>query len=561
MSFGFSAGDFISVVDLSWRAFRAVRDAPEKFGVLEADVSTLNVLLRTLQDDAENPNSLLNRRGASRREALLRMVATIEKQMEELRRLVEKYQSLSSAKKRVFDRFMFAPKALDKTRAAIVNHVLYINTFRQSISQESLSRIEKVLEDGVQVLREGRRAPSILSVHQKNDQSSWEALKKDLADEGIPYAEIEKHKAAIKDYIGFLIKTQNIAEDLSDDDDDDSAQWDSISARMGQMVVSEDDHEEPVTTGPDPKIAPGSSEAPLSAVEQAVALFDFEGQQKGDLSFKAGDIIEIILRTERQNAWWTGSLAGKQGQFPGNYVKLVPRSISSGLPSRLNETPKLGPGAEARQTGTPFLVLGLPGAVFQFVERVRRLPGGSWSALEDFGSWEAWTLAFNGLNFTFYHYPNRRDSASAMHPPVPFVGIVFVCNLLSHARPPPRPNGPRAPKPGTEMLQTLESFGQMCRSPSLPRRPIFLFLDRVQEFKHRIESGEEPLGNACFPDYQGGADTNRAAKYILWRFTSQHPKRELYPHLIESSDKECMAAVFPLVLEHASRTPASGPTV
>ncbi|KAK0719581.1 BAR domain-containing protein [Lasiosphaeris hirsuta] len=58
------------------------------------------------------------------------------------------------------------------------------------------------------------------------------------------------------------------------------------------------------------------------AVEMVTALYDYSAQAEGDLSFRAGDVIEIITRTQNDNEWWTGKLNGKQGQFPGNYVKL-----------------------------------------------------------------------------------------------------------------------------------------------------------------------------------------------------------------------------------------------
>jgi hypothetical protein len=41
----------------------------------------------------------------------------------------------------------------------------------------------------------------------------------------------------------------------------------------------------------------------------------------GDLSFSAGDRIEIIERTESSEDWWTGKVNGKQGIFPGNYTQ------------------------------------------------------------------------------------------------------------------------------------------------------------------------------------------------------------------------------------------------
>jgi len=72
---------------------------------------------------------------------------------------------------------------------------------------------------------------------------------------------------------------------------------------------------------PPPKPKPGHlSNAP--AAETVTALYDFAAQADGDLSFSAGDVIEIVHRTQNENEWWTGKLRGKQGQFPGNYVRL-----------------------------------------------------------------------------------------------------------------------------------------------------------------------------------------------------------------------------------------------
>jgi amphiphysin len=50
---------------------------------------------------------------------------------------------------------------------------------------------------------------------------------------------------------------------------------------------------------------------------QATALYDFEAEADGDLSFKAGDVIEVTKKGATENEWWTGKLDGQQGQFPG----------------------------------------------------------------------------------------------------------------------------------------------------------------------------------------------------------------------------------------------------
>ncbi|KAG4302552.1 hypothetical protein PCANB_001165 [Pneumocystis canis] len=54
----------------------------------------------------------------------------------------------------------------------------------------------------------------------------------------------------------------------------------------------------------------------------AIALYDYQAQQKDDLSFNTGDKIEIIKKTENKNDWWVGKLNGVEGVFPGNYFSI-----------------------------------------------------------------------------------------------------------------------------------------------------------------------------------------------------------------------------------------------
>ncbi|KAK4131160.1 BAR-domain-containing protein [Trichocladium antarcticum] len=76
---------------------------------------------------------------------------------------------------------------------------------------------------------------------------------------------------------------------------------------------------------PKPPPPPKPKPSRLSAAprpETVTALYDYSAQAEGDLSFRAGDSIEIVTRTANDNEWWTGRLDGRQGQFPGNYVTL-----------------------------------------------------------------------------------------------------------------------------------------------------------------------------------------------------------------------------------------------
>jgi len=54
-----------------------------------------------------------------------------------------------------------------------------------------------------------------------------------------------------------------------------------------------------------------------SIAETVTALYDYEAQAQGDLSFSAGEVIEIIKKTPNDNEWWIGKIGTRQGQFPG----------------------------------------------------------------------------------------------------------------------------------------------------------------------------------------------------------------------------------------------------
>jgi amphiphysin len=70
---------------------------------------------------------------------------------------------------------------------------------------------------------------------------------------------------------------------------------------------------------PPPKPKP-SRFSGVPVAETVTALYDYEAQAEGDLSFATGDVIEIIHRTQNDNEWWTGRVGSKEGQFPGEFA-------------------------------------------------------------------------------------------------------------------------------------------------------------------------------------------------------------------------------------------------
>lgn len=111
----------------------------------------------------------------------------------------------------------------------------------------------------------------------------------------------------------------------------------------------EDEQDAFSTTSPKPYIQPKPELMrpllPGEGVARAIALYDFNAVESGDLSFAKGDIIIVTKKSDSSDDWyallypsltiamaylslnvacrWTGKAGGKQGIFPANFVELA----------------------------------------------------------------------------------------------------------------------------------------------------------------------------------------------------------------------------------------------
>jgi hypothetical protein len=75
--------------------------------------------------------------------------------------------------------------------------------------------------------------------------------------------------------------------------------------------------------GPPPPPPPPATAAPTAPPAPKAylveALYDIDAEAEDELTFKAGDMIEVIETSD--DGWWKGRINGKEGLFPVNYVK------------------------------------------------------------------------------------------------------------------------------------------------------------------------------------------------------------------------------------------------
>ncbi|KAI9431935.1 G-protein alpha subunit [Lactarius indigo] len=122
--------------------------------------------------------------------------------------------------------------------------------------------------------------------------------------------------------------------------------------------------------------------------------------------------------------------------------------------------------------------------------------------------------------------------------------IIFCASLLDYDRWDEDGEGrPSFPSP----LTSLALFESVVNSRWFLRTSIILFLTGIKEFKDKLY--KVPLEN-YFPEYTGGADTSKGAKYILWRFMQANRARlNVYPHVTDVFDTSNIRLVFIAVKE------------
>lgn len=102
-------------------------------------------------------------------------------------------------------------------------------------------------------------------------------------------------------------------------------------------------------------------------------------------------------------------------------------------------------------------------------------------------------------------------------------------------------------KTQNRLEESLTLFDSVVNSRWFSRCSIVLFLNKIDVFVEKLPYS--PLEN-YFPGYSGGNDANKAAKYILWRFTRVNRSGlPIYPYITQATDTNNIKLVFVVVRE------------
>lgn len=263
MNFGYSVGDFLAVGQLCWKVYKKCKDSPGNYAELSTEVGALHNVLKETEE-------LLSQQGLTAEQGgkLTTCRQGCDEVLKDLDGLLDKYENMGTKAQRAIKRVGFGMQDMDAIRLRLISNVSMLDAFNNASSH---ARLEKKLNLLIAEVRAGKREGSVVSTQTfdtaaRNNQETWEALRRELEDIGISPAIITEKRQFIIAWFQEAVAAGKLEEDAPSDDDesaisvyesDDSAgeSDDDIvpNRKLSSMMI------EPRATEPSPKGNPNPS--------------------------------------------------------------------------------------------------------------------------------------------------------------------------------------------------------------------------------------------------------------------------------------------------------------
>ena len=227
MSFGFSAGDFVLGLKICKFVIDAIKDGPKEYRELDGELRAMKITLDNLTKDANDADSLLNRRGTSRKDDLITVISGVDRTMQDLEALVKKHSIMKKNEKgmmRVWSAYKVGSEDLSAIRGKLTFHTSTINLFLTSLGGTTISRMEKILDriydrlvqedvcEDHQSIRTAGSTRSVLSCIDTQPDEVWRLLKEEMQLSDVHLAHLLAYRDDILRYVRQLVDTKGLLE-------------------------------------------------------------------------------------------------------------------------------------------------------------------------------------------------------------------------------------------------------------------------------------------------------------------------------------------------------------
>jgi hypothetical protein len=128
--FGFGVGDFIAIGTLAWNVHKSCKNAPESFNNIASEVLSLHAVLKEAEE------TILTQPLPPKKQERLKVVGDgCRSVLEDLDKLIERYESLGSQGTRALDRMRWGTENVADLRARLTSNIGLLTAWIRCVSK------------------------------------------------------------------------------------------------------------------------------------------------------------------------------------------------------------------------------------------------------------------------------------------------------------------------------------------------------------------------------------------------------------------------------------------
>lgn len=131
MSFGVGIGDLIQISTISWNLYKGCRESSDEFRRISHEVASLHVVVKETEEYLSETKGL----SPTRDQRLAVLVEGTKEVLQDLKKLLDNYESLGTQAQRAWDRMRWGLEDLAEVRSRIISNTTLLTAFNSQLAR------------------------------------------------------------------------------------------------------------------------------------------------------------------------------------------------------------------------------------------------------------------------------------------------------------------------------------------------------------------------------------------------------------------------------------------
>lgn len=248
MSFGFSISDIVLLTQLTTSTYEGWKKACGDYASITCDLVVLQTLLQRMEAEAQAPDSLFTR-NSNDIKGWKSLSRGCRETVTELAEILDKYRSLSTNRRKNWDRIRLGNKNLDGLGRDLVKKTASLAAFASIVGVSSQGRVEneifpeliKRMDDIAEQVRKGNASVSTMTTYADDDKTLWRDFRRDMIRAGFRSSDVHRYSSALRTHLAHLQREgllDEVAPRAASDDDSSPV---SVGYSQGDFEESKDE--------------------------------------------------------------------------------------------------------------------------------------------------------------------------------------------------------------------------------------------------------------------------------------------------------------------------------